>query len=407
MEQVGMILGIPLTDHVIVGRGMEYYSFREKEILKMMKKLLAAAVWFFGTYLLVAGRAIPRRSEVFDLRGAAVSPQRIDAFTEKYPGKTILWDVPLSGGKQASDAGSIDIFSLSLDDVALFSYFTDLKTVNAPSCTDYAALAALRRAGVNRLSVGIQSFDDACLKLMNRRHNAAQAVEAVRSAQREGYENITVDLIFGVPGFGDDTLRRSLDSALALGVQHISAYHLTVEPGTAFGRRAARGQFAPVDEATSETEYALVHETLTGAGFEHYEVSNFALPGFRARHNAAYWHGVKYLGIGPAAHSFDGRERHWNVASVTEYIGGAPAEAETLTDRDRFNEYVMTRLRTADGLRTGDLAVRFGARKLQYFLRQAQKFTAAGTLQVESGRYYIPPTHWFISDSVISDLFLA
>ena len=140
-----------------------------------------------------------------------------------------------------------------------------------------AYLAALRRAGVNRLSVGIQSFDDACLKLMNRRHNAAQAVEAVRSAQREGYENITVDLIFGVPGFGDDTLRRSLDSALALGVQHISAYHLTVEPGTAFGRRAARGQFAPVDEATSETEYALVHETLTGAGFEHYEVSNFAL----------------------------------------------------------------------------------------------------------------------------------
>ena len=145
-----------------------------------------------------------------------------------------------------------------------------------------AYLAALRRAGVNRLSVGIQSFDDACLKLMNRRHNAAQAVEAVRSAQREGYENITVDLIFGVPGFGDDTLRRSLDSALALGVQHISAYHLTVEPGTAFGRRAARGQFAPVDEATSETEYTLVHETLTGAGFEHYEVSNFALPGFRA-----------------------------------------------------------------------------------------------------------------------------
>ena len=139
-----------------------------------------------------------------------------------------------------------------------------------------AYLAALRRAGVDRLSVGIQSFDDACLKLMNRRHNAAQAVQAVRSAKREGYENITVDLIFGVPGFGGDALRRSLDGALALGVQHISAYHLTVEPGTAFGRRAARGQFAPVDEATSEAEYALVHETLTGAGFEHYEVSNFA-----------------------------------------------------------------------------------------------------------------------------------
>ena len=151
-----------------------------------------------------------------------------------------------------------------------------------------AYLAALRRAGIDRLSIGVQSFDDACLKLMNRRHTAAQAVEAVRNAQQEGFENITVDLIFGVSGFGGDALRRSLDRTLGLGVQHISAYHLTIEPGTAFGRRAARGEFAPVDETVSEAEYAFVHETLTGAGFEHYEVSNYALPGFRARHNAAY-----------------------------------------------------------------------------------------------------------------------
>lgn len=137
--------------------------------------------------------------------------------------------------------------------------------------------------------------------------------------------------------------RRTLDTALGLGVQHISAYHLTIEPDTAFGRRAARGEFAPVDEAVSEAEYVLVHETLTGAGFDHYEVSNYALPGFRARHNASYWHGVKYLGIGPAAHSFDGRERHWSVDSVEDYLAGTAAEAETLTDRDRFNEYVMTR----------------------------------------------------------------
>ena len=268
-----------------------------------------------------------------------------------------------------------------------------------------AYLAALRRAGVNRLSVGIQSFDDACLKLMNRRHNAAQAVEAVRSAQREGYENITVDLIFGVPGFGNDTLRRSLDSALALGVQHISAYHLTVEPGTAFGRRAARGQFAPVDEATSETEYALVHETLTGAGFEHYEVSNFALPGFRARHNAAYWHGVKYLGIGPAAHSFDGRERHWNVASVTEYIGGAPAEAETLTDRDRFNEYVMTRLRTAEGIDLREAERLFGKERAARVLRDAEPWLKSRTLVLAAGRMAVPPARMLVSDAVIETFF--
>lgn len=268
-----------------------------------------------------------------------------------------------------------------------------------------AYLAALRRAGINRLSIGIQSFDEACLKLMNRRHNAAQAVEAVRNARREGYENITVDLIFGVPGFGDDALRRSLDCALELGVQHISAYHLTIEPDTAFGRRAARGLFAPVDEAASEAEYALVHETLTGAGFEHYEVSNFALPGFRARHNAAYWHGVKYLGIGPAAHSFDGRERHWNVASVTEYIDGAPAEAETLTDRDRFNEYVMTRLRTAEGIDLQEVERLFGAESAARMMRDAAPWLESRTLILAAGRMALPPARMLVSDAVIEALF--
>ena len=268
-----------------------------------------------------------------------------------------------------------------------------------------AYLAALRRAGVNRLSVGIQSFDDAGLKLMNRRHNAAQAVEAVRSAQREGYENITVDLIFGVPGFGDDTLRRSLDSALALGVQHISAYHLTIEPDTAFGRRAARGEFAPVDEAVSEAEYALVHETLTGAGFEHYEVSNFALPGFRARHNASYWHGAKYLGIGPAAHSFDGRERHWNVSSVEAYLAGAAAETETLTDRDRFNEYVMTRLRTAEGIGLAETEALFGPERTARMQRGAAPWIRAGALVVSGGRMAVPAARMLVSDAVIEALF--
>ena len=143
-----------------------------------------------------------------------------------------------------------------------------------------------------------------------------------------------------MPGFGGDSLRRSLDGVLALEPQHVSAYHLTVEPDTAFGRRAARGAFAPVGEQVSETEFRLVHETLTRAGYEHYEVSNYALPGRRARHNSAYWHGEKYLGIGPAAHSYDGCERHWNAASVDRYAAGEAAGREVLTDCDRFNEYL-------------------------------------------------------------------
>ena len=254
-----------------------------------------------------------------------------------------------------------------------------------------AYLAVLRRAGVNRLSVGIQSFDDACLKLMNRRHNAAQAVEAVRSAQREGYENITVDLIFGVPGFGNDTLRRSLDSALALGVQHISAYHLTVEPQTAFGRRMAQGRFSPVTEETSEEEFLTVHRTLRDAGFEHYEVSNYALPGRRAIHNSAYWSGDPYLGIGPAAHSFDGECRRWAVADIGRYLaGGDRYESERLTERDRYNETVMTALRTAEGLDTKAIGRRFGPARLETLLDAARPWLDAGDATLRDGQLAIP-----------------
>lgn len=266
-------------------------------------------------------------------------------------------------------------------------------------------LAGLREAGFDRLSIGIQSLDDECLRLMNRRHTAAQAVEAVRAAQKAGFGNITADVIFGVPGFGGDSLLRTLEGTLRLGVQHISAYHLSVEPATAFGRRAARGEFTPVEEAISEREFATVHRALTGAGFEHYEVSNYALPGFRARHNAAYWQGERYLGIGPAAHSFDGAERHWNVASVTKYIDGSGAETETLSERDRYNEYLMTRLRTAEGIGLGELAARFGAERLGRLQEDARRWLEAGILYFENDRMMIPPVHFLVCDAVIGSLF--
>ena len=266
-------------------------------------------------------------------------------------------------------------------------------------------LDALRRAGVDRLSIGIQSLDDACLRLMNRRHTAAQAVEAVRRARSAGFENLTVDLIFGVPGFGGDSLLRTLDGVLALDVEHVSAYHLTVEPNTLFGRRAARGAFVPVDEATSEREFATVHERLTAAGYDHYEVSNFARPGFRARHNAAYWQGGKYLGIGPAAHSYDGDSRSWNVSSVDDYLAGAAGGSERLTARDRCNEYVMTRLRTAEGIDTGEFGRLFGADRLERVLRDAGPWLRSDALTSRDGRLCIRPARFLLSDAVIGDLF--
>ena len=274
-----------------------------------------------------------------------------------------------------------------------------------PDDLDGPYLDALRAAGVDRLSIGVQSFDDDCLRLMNRRHTAAQADEAIRMAREAGFENITVDLIFGVPGFGGDALRRTLDRVLAADVQHVSAYHLTVEPDTAFGRRAARGTFVPVDETTSEHEFRLVHDTLCAAGFEHYEVSNYARAGFRARHNAAYWHGAKYLGIGPAAHSYDGRERHWNAASVARYVEGAQPENELLTDVDRFNEFVMTRLRTAEGIDLAEAARLFGPERAEQLRQDAEPSLRAGVLRETERRLHIPPECFLVSDAVIADLF--
>ncbi len=276
-----------------------------------------------------------------------------------------------------------------------------------PDDLDESRLAALRRAGVDRLSIGVQSLDDACLRLMNRRHTAAQAVEAVRAARRAGFDNVTVDLIFGIPGFGGDALRRSLDGVLELEVEHVSAYHLTVEPHTALGRRAARGEFEPVAEAVSEREFATVHETLTQAGYEHYEVSNFARPGFRARHNAAYWHGEKYLGIGPAAHSYDGRERHWNAGSIDRYLAGEVAGHEILSECDRFNEYVMTRLRTVDGIDLAEAERLFGAERAARLREEARRFVAAGVLVGGESRLAVPPERFLVSDAVIGALFEA
>ena len=158
-------------------------------------------------------------------------------------------------------------------------------------------------------------------------------------------------------------------------------------------------------EEVSDEEFLTVHDTLTAAGFEHYEVSNYALPGFRARHNASYWHGTKYLGIGPAAHSFDGEERHWNASSVEKYIAGAPAGKEVLTRRDRFNEYVMTALRTVEGIDLEEAAARFGAKRLARMQEEAAPFLRSGTLRIARGRMALPPEKFLISDAVIGALF--
>lgn len=264
---------------------------------------------------------------------------------------------------------------------------------------------ALRSTDVNRVSLGVQSFDDEELRFMNRRHSAADAVAAVRRLQDAGIENITIDLIFGVDGFGEQVLDRSLAQALELDVQHVSAYHLTIEPQTAFGRRLMRGQMREVPESQSEREYRVVHDVLTGAGFEHYEVSNYALEGYRARHNSSYWRGVQYLGIGAGAHSFNGEVRRWPQQSVAEYIARRSYESERLCEKDHFNEYVMTSLRCVEGVDLGYVESRFGVLRRRGLESAVGRWIASGDVVREGEVIRIPPQRMLISDAVIESFF--
>jgi oxygen-independent coproporphyrinogen-3 oxidase len=263
---------------------------------------------------------------------------------------------------------------------------------------EYAA--RLAATDVNRLSIGVQTFIDRDLRIMNRRHTARRAVEAVAAAQHAGFDNVTIDLIYGIPGMSAAEWRANIERALGLGVQHISAYHLTIEPGTPFAA------LRPVDDAVSQEQFLVLHRMLTDAGYEHYEVSNFALAGRRARHNAAYWSGQPYLGVGPGAHSYDGRARRSFPWPVGDYLAGRDYAVEVLTPADRHNELIMTRLRTAEGIDGAELERLFGREALDRFARGAARFVAQGLLLHDGDRWRIPPEKFLLSDVVIGGLFV-
>ena len=270
-------------------------------------------------------------------------------------------------------------------------------------------LLKLKDSSINRLSIGIQSFDDDLLKFMNRRHNGIEAVNVVKSAQRVGFDNITIDLMYGIHGMSNDMWINTIKQALDLGVQHISAYHLTIEPKTVFGIREKRGELTPVDESVGAEQYDILHNMLEAAGFDHYEVSNFAKRDFRAKHNSSYWSGSKYLGVGPSAHSFNGDSREWNISSLDGYLkgyaDGSSLEQEILSDIDIQNEYVMTRFRTKEGISLKDFTNKFGLEELGRIETVANIEINNGRLIEENGFYKIPTSKFLISDSVICNFF--
>ncbi|MBS1592723.1 MAG: radical SAM family heme chaperone HemW [Bacteroidetes bacterium] len=217
-----------------------------------------------------------------------------------------------------------------------------------------AELNELRTLGLDRLSIGVQSFREADLIYMNRAHNAPEALSAIERVQAAGFQNLTIDLIYGTPTMSDEAWRDNIRQAIALGIPHISSYALTVEPKTYLDKNIRTGRVVPVDEIQSSRQFDILMEEMSANGYDQYEISNFALPGHHAIHNTNYWRGKKYLGLGPSAHSYDGTSRRWNVANNNTYIksiseGKLPYEVEYLTTAQRANEYIMTSLRTMWG----------------------------------------------------------
>ena len=269
---------------------------------------------------------------------------------------------------------------------------------------------ALRSLPINRISIGIQSFHDRTLSLVGRRHTAAQAIEAVRRCQRSGLTNISIDLIYGMPGESLDDWDYSLQQAIALEVPHLSAYHLTYEEDTRLWLMKEQGKVTPIDEEQSIKAFEMLRHRLLTAGYEHYEISNFALPGYHSRHNSSYWKGIPYLGIGPGAHSYDGSCRRWNLSNVTEYIAtpegdDVPHEVEQLTTEERYDERIITELRTAQGIDLTRLLTDFGPTYHQHCLQCATPYIEQQKLiRTADEHLRLTPESIFISDAIMREL---
>ena len=275
---------------------------------------------------------------------------------------------------------------------------------------DYVQM--LRTLPFNRISLGIQTFHEPTLRLIGRRHNATETIEAVKRCQKYGFHNISIDLIYGLPNETTILWHNDLQTAFSLGVQHISAYHLTYESGTRLWQMLQKKEVREVSEDTSVALFRMLCDEMQSAGFEHYEISNFALPGYRSRHNSAYWHEIPYLGLGPGAHSFNGQHREWNIASLSRYIealeqGERDFEQEILEESTRYNEFVMTRLRTCEGFSISLLQQKFGQSLHDYCLRMASPAIQKGWLIHEDDNLRLSREGIFVSDDIISNLMMV
>ena len=270
-------------------------------------------------------------------------------------------------------------------------------------------LESWRLIGINRLSIGLQTFNDEELRWMNRVHDSQRSIAAVKLAQKAGFTNITVDLIYGSKFQTTNSWRQTIKSVIDLGVPHVSAYNLTIESGTALGTKVKKGIEPEIDDELSSELFMLLVEELTAVGFEQYEISNFAKPLYRSKHNSNYWKGIPYLGIGPSAHSFNGAIRRWNISNNQLYMKAVESdlnfsEEELIDDRTAFNEYIMTSLRTIEGCSLDAMRTRFGSERTAIFLNGIKRYD--GYYLVSNGFVQLNQKGRLLADRIASDLFI-
>jgi len=273
-------------------------------------------------------------------------------------------------------------------------------------------LSALKELGVNRLSIGIQSFHASNLTFMNRNHDVTQARKSIQDAQAIGLNNISIDIIYGIPSNDMDMLEQDLAAAVATGVQHISAYSLTIEPKTVFGHQLKKGIFKETPEQHMAAAFEFTHQYLEKQGFMAYETSNFAKTGFESQHNSSYWRQESYLGIGPAAHSFNQTTRQWNVSNNTTYVkqlasGIIPAEVEILSPENQINEYIMTQLRTHWGIDLNFLRERFAAIETPFPDNEILGWVSSGYATLENDRLKLKGQGKLIADGLAAEIFIV
>ncbi|MEO6355639.1 MAG: radical SAM family heme chaperone HemW [Ferruginibacter sp.] len=308
------------------------------------------------------------------------------------------------------DIKDLELLFAALKEKFIFSADIEITLEANPDDISPKKLALWKQAGINRLSVGIQSFIEEELVWMNRAHTAVESLHCIEDIKAAGFTNFSVDLIYGSPLLTNDNWKRNTDKIIEKNIPHISCYALTVEPKTALNKMIIQHKKEPVDAAKQAEQFILLMDWMEQAGYDHYEISNFAIPGMKSKHNSSYWQGKRYYGFGPSAHAYDGKSRQWNIANNALYIQSLknniiPFEKEILTTTQQLNEYIMTSLRTMEGLNLVTIEERFGNKITRQLHSASEKWKLGGKVLVDDNKIVLTKQGKLFADGIAADLF--